>query len=87
MSEVNEVNSIGKQINLQAIHAITVVPSDTTVLPASTVYVGVAGNVAVTTVQGDVVTFVGMAAGTILPVLVTKVMSTNTTATTMIALS
>lgn len=87
MADTTQVNSIGKQINLQAIHAVTVVPSDSTILSASTVYVGVAGNVAVTTVAGDVVTFVGMAAGTILPVLVTKVMLTNTTATTMIALS
>jgi len=84
MSQIIPETTRGVAINLQPINATAVTKSDSTVLPPSTVYVGGAGDVAVTTVAGDVVTFSAMAAGTILPVLVTKVMSTNTTATLLV---
>jgi hypothetical protein len=41
-------------------------------------YVGGAGNVAVTTIGGDIVTFSGVPAGTIIPVQVIKVASATT---------
>ncbi len=54
---------------------------------ASQVYVGTTGNVAVICAEdSSAVTFVGVPAGTILPVLVTRVMSTNTTATNMVGI-
>jgi len=49
-------------------------------------YVGGAGNIAVTTNGGDEVTLVGLSAGQFVPVQVRKVFSTGTTATQIIAL-
>ena len=64
-----------------------VTPSDSTTYSiARALWVGAAGNVAVTTVDGDVLTFVGVQAGTLLPVRVSKVMSTNTTASSILVL-
>lgn len=52
----------------------------------STIYVGVAGDVAVVPWIGDgtAVTFVGLSAGQVVPVRVKKCMSTNTTATSLV---
>ena len=67
--------------------AFTVTVSDTLNLPfVAVVYVGVSGTVKVTTANGDVVTFTGALAGTILPVQVLRVWSTGTTATTMVGI-
>lgn len=67
--------------------AVAVTPSDVTVLDKFRgLYIGVAGNVALVTPNGTTTTFVGLAAGSILPVAGTKVMSTNTTATSIVAL-
>ena len=49
-------------------------------------YIGGAGNVRVLTAGQDDVTFTGVNAGTFLPVQVIRVYSTNTTATTILAL-
>ena len=49
-------------------------------------YIGGAGNIRVTTVGGDDVTFVGLQSGTFFPVQVVKVFSTSTTATNIMAL-
>lgn len=49
-------------------------------------YVGGAGNVAVTTIGGDDVTFNAVPIGTVLPVQVLKIKSTGTTATLINAL-
>lgn len=72
-----------------AVHGAVVVPSDTTVLsPTRALWVGVAGNVAVVFAADTTpVTLIGVAAGTRLEVCVTKVMATNTTATSIVALS
>ena len=48
-------------------------------------YVGTAGNVEVVTVGGDNVTFVGVVAGTFLPVLVKQVVAAGTTASNILA--
>lgn len=73
---------------ISASHAAAVTPSDVTVFDSPTrgVYVGGAGDIAVTTESGGVVTFVSVVAGSILPIRCTKVMSTNTTATAIVAL-
>lgn len=71
-----------------AASAAAVTPSDSTVLTrVRALYVGGAGNVAVTFPGNPTaVTFVGVMAGAVLPVQAEKVMSTNTTATSIVAL-
>lgn len=72
--------------------AVAITKSDsTTFLPAnggefSGIYVGGAGDVAVTTSNGETVTFSAVPVGTILPITVKQVMSTNTTASLMVGL-
>lgn len=62
-----------------------VTKSDSTVLQFRAVYVGGAGDVAIKHTEGGAaVTYVGVPAGTILPVSGVRVMSTNTTATSMV---
>jgi len=65
--------------------AATFTASDSVNLPTpSVIYVGGAGNVKVTTAQGDEVTFSGLAAGQVIPVQVIRVWSTGTTATNLL---
>lgn len=65
-----------------------VTKSDTSELTkvARALYVGGAGNVAVVTAEGDTITILGVTAGTLLPLMVKQVMSTNTTAENITAL-
>lgn len=65
-----------------------VTPSDSTDLgPVRGLYVGTGGNVAIMCEQNAAaVTLVGVPTGTILPVRAVKVMSTNTTASDIVAL-
>lgn len=69
--------------------SVTITKSDSTVLapPARAIYVGGAGDLAVR-MSGDATTptFVGVAAGTVLPISVDKVLSTGTTATSIVGL-
>jgi hypothetical protein len=70
-------------------NAVTVTPHDSTDLTTATraLYIGGAGNISVETVGGQsAVVFVGLAAGTVLPLRVTRVNSTSTTATSIVAL-
>lgn len=69
-------------------YAAAVTKSDATVLPATRgLYIGGAGDVAVSMAADDSsVTFTAVPAGTVLPVRVKKVLSTGTTATTIVAL-
>jgi|TARA_R100001460_G_C3535280_1_gene173930 hypothetical protein len=83
---------------LQAGRASAVTPSDTVNIPSVStdpganrnngcvLFVGGAGNIKVTTVGGDEVTFNGISSGTFIPVQVTKVHSTGTSATNIVAL-
>lgn len=68
---------------------IAITPSDATILPDGIrgVWVGGAGNLAVI-MSGDTtpVTLAGVPAGTLLPIQISKVMATNTTATAITAL-
>jgi hypothetical protein len=67
--------------------ALVVTPSDTVNLTyPSVIYVGTAGNVRVMTAEGDTVTFVGLAAGAVVPVQVIRVYATSTTASNLIAI-
>jgi hypothetical protein len=65
--------------------ALAVTPSDSALLAApSVIFVGGAGNVRVTTTQGDDVVFFGLQSGGVIPVQVIKVWATNTTATNLV---
>lgn len=70
--------------------AVAVTPHDSTDLAiyARALYVGGAGNVALVPADGSntAVTFVGVPAGTILPIQTQRVNSTNTTATSIVAI-
>ena len=50
------------------------------------IWVGGAGNITAIMANGDVVLFSGITAGTLLPIRATRVNSTGTTATLLIAL-
>jgi len=69
--------------------ALVVTPSDITEFPSpKTLYVGSGGNVAVVMFDDDdAVTMVTVPDGSFLPIAVKKVMSTNTTASNILALS
>lgn len=71
-----------------AYKGVAVTKSDSTVLETTrALYIGGAGDVAVVFADGgSAVTLAGALAGSILPVQVTKVMSTSTTATNIVAL-
>ena len=70
-------------------NAAAVTPNDSTDLTTAArgLYIGGAGNVVVDMVgTGSTITFTGVLAGTILPIRVTRVRSTSTTATNIVAL-
>lgn len=71
-----------------AANAYAVTPHDTNLQPNPTraLYVGGAGNVKVTMVGGQEVTFVGVAAGTVLPIRAKIIWSTGTTASSLLGL-
>lgn len=65
----------------------SVTKHDTTILPEfKALYIGGDGDVKVGNSDGDAVIFSGLVAGTILPVYGTRVYSTGTTATNIVAL-
>lgn len=69
-----------------ATRAVAVTPSDTGEHNCTALYIGVSGDVAVVTAAGNAVTFKAAPVG-ILPVQVSRVKSTGTTATDILALS
>ena len=71
-----------------ATHANAITPSDTLDVTYATraLYIGVGGNVKVTMISGDVVTLTGVVAGTMLPIRVTRVWATGTSASSMTGL-
>ena len=67
--------------------AAVVTPSDSGAISDTFgIYVGGPGNLKVDMVDGGTVTFVGVVAGTILPIQVRRVYATGTTASNLIAL-
>jgi hypothetical protein len=69
-------------------NAFDITPHDTNELEAVTraIWVGVAGNLRVKTVGDDTVTFVGVGAGDLLPIRVKVVLSTGTSASSILGL-
>lgn len=83
--------AIGGDFSAPATTVVAVTPSDSTDLTgARAFYVGTAGDVAIKTIHGasntTAVTLSSVPAGAIVPIQVTRIMSTNTTASNIIAL-
>ena len=64
--------------------AAAVTASDSTEVGFVGVYVGGTGNLAVKTVGGTTLTFPNVPAGTVIPIQCIRVMSTNTTASSIV---
>ena len=72
---------------LPAYSAKSITPSDTDEFPVTrAIYVGSAGDIVVVMGDGTQLTFAGAVAGSVLPIRVKKVLSTDTTASSLIAL-
>lgn len=84
----NNFDDYRTELDSPAEDAEAVIPSDSTDLArvSRALWVGGAGNVAAEMKSGNVVTFVAVPAGTILPCRVARVNSTNTTASDIVAL-
>lgn len=68
-------------------HAHAVAPNDAGAIQLTQgLYIGGAGNVRVLMAGGQDIIFAGVPAGTVLPVAVTRVFATNTTATNILRL-
>lgn len=69
--------------------AFAITPSDSTTIPATRgLYIGGAGNISVVMAEDEnTVLFSNVVAGSILPIQVIKVLSTDTTATLIVALN
>ena len=81
---------MGTKVFSSAVNFNAVTPSDSTIVTCMALYIGGSGNIAIAPSQaGSAVTFSNVGAGTILPVSLKegRVMSTNTTATNIVALS
>lgn len=83
--------SVSNTVNTSLSSATTaeaVTKSDTTeyAVPSRAVYVGGAGDLAVRMAGGGSVTFVGVPAGVTLPICVNQVLSTGTSATSILLL-
>jgi hypothetical protein len=67
---------------------LVVLPSDEVPLPETSraLYVGAAGSITVKMLSGDSITFEGVARGALLPIRVTQVFQTGTTAGAIVAL-
>ena len=71
---------------VSAVGAAAITTSDSGTIPTTRgVYVGGTGDVKVDMADRGTVTFVGVAAGTLLPLQVTRVYATGTTATNLVA--
>ncbi len=79
-------NPYSDQATRPAENAVAITPSDSQDLADNTrgLYVGVSGDVSVEMVGGGTVLFVGLAAGVIHPLQVSRVNSTDTTATSIV---
>jgi hypothetical protein len=82
------INEYGVGWTAPAYDAASVTASDSADLakPTRAIYIGGAGSVKVDTEGGNAVTFQGIASGSLLPIRATRVYSTGTTATNIVAL-
>ena len=86
MSTSTPATHTGAAATAPAGYGVAVTTSDSVVIPMTrALYVGVGGNIAVTDIN-DNVTYVNVPSGSILPVQVSKVLATGTTASSIVAL-
>ena len=76
----------GTPVFYQAQNGAAVTVSDTTVFQPGVLYVGTGGTVVVKTREGTDLTFTNVADGSFLPIVVTMVYATNTTASDILIL-
>lgn len=83
-----DIFNANRDISAPAGSFAAITPSDATELGFLTraVYVGTGGNVVAVDAAGTAVTFTAVVGGTILPIRVSRINSTNTTASNMVAL-
>jgi hypothetical protein len=84
---MTEIGTIGDpRASDPAHHAIVVVPSNSADLPTATtaIFIGGSGNLRVTMLGGELVTFTGLPVGWH-PIRVTRVWAASTTATNIVA--
>jgi hypothetical protein len=76
-------------ISAPAMNGFTVTPNDSADLVKACrgIYLGAAGNVKLTTYNGDILTFVGLVAGIVHPITAVRIWASGTTATSIIALA
>jgi len=84
----NDVWASKAQIESPAENAFAITPNNSVDLATNTraIYIGGNGNISLITVGGNTVTFVGLLAGTLLPIRASRVNSTSTTATNLVGL-
>lgn len=91
MASTNDVNGVPVGFDGPGTKLSSITKSDVTDLTTNKIralWVGGAGDVAVIALNDTTpVTIVGVLAGTLLPISVVKVMSTNTTATSIVGIS
>lgn len=77
-----------RDLSTPAEHALAIAPSDSVDLSYTSraVYVGGAGDLSVVMVSGETVLFSGVTAGSLIPICVSRVRSSSTTATNIVAL-
>ena len=77
-----------RNLESPAANAFAIVPNNTSDLAYATraIYVGGDGNITLVTIEDETVTFVGVKAGSILPISVKRVNATLTTATNLVGL-
>jgi hypothetical protein len=86
MSTSTPATHTGAAATAPAGYGVAVTPSDSVVIPMTrALYVGVGGNIRVTDINGDV-TYANVPAGSILPIQVSRVFATSTTASSIVAL-
>jgi len=89
MNPLDDFKLHTERLDSPGVSAIEITPSDSTLLAkvSRAIYIGGSGNLAVEMLGGQTpIVFVGVSAGCILPIRVTKVLSTSTTATNLVAL-
>lgn len=89
MPATDQFSYHGETLTSPADNAVAVTPHNSTdfTYASRALYVGGAGNVSVEMVGGQsAVIFVGVQAGSVLPIRVTRVNSTGTTATSIVAI-
>ena len=76
-------------LNGPAAHAFAVTPNDSSDLAETTraLYIGTSGSVAAVMASGSTVTFGSVQSGTTLPVRVTRILATGTTASAIVGLA